>query len=602
MKTIYNIFLLSCLIGLFGCTNDNFDLTNHNNEVIENNVRITVNVDNNATRTSWQEGESAIVVNWEEGDELLLTNKSGSLQGLFNVHIDDNGTAILNPKNRSFIIDDFVNEDIYAFYYKGYSYSFSDEEISFQNMYDPNQKDYIRDILWGIGEKTTDGVHFQMKHLCPILKIRVPAKCLNNTIFWNLNHYPSFNMNSNTYVYNIDQWGDGYSEREAIIDNDDYILYCTPTKSTEFSYGSEEDNWKYTIDFPSGNPEPGILYEYDLTEKLKEREEDKTYQSKDFSEDGKVVQLQKSTVGKGINLVFIGYGFVDKHMNPDGKYERRIKKEVERFFSIEPYKTFKNRFNVYMVKVVSKTCYWEGDWGSDKNPDNAIAFSYANKIPGLDIARVSVVHNNELKTYGRSYCTWWSDGSFVAYLFEDHPRLIHHEAGGHGFAHLGDEYVESTNADLTFTDYDWLDSEHKLGWRLNLDYKKNPKEILWSHFLQDERYEGEQLGVYEGAWHAGYGLYRPNENSTMRSQYYENAVYNAPSREQIYKQIMKLSEGSYWRYDYEKFVEYDAINRDYYNTKTRSGQNYNNLIYDLKMKESHREPIFVEGSWRDYIK
>ncbi len=37
--------------------------------------------------------------------------------------------------------------------------------------------------------------------------------------------------------------------------------------------------------------------------------------------------------------------------------------------------------------------------------------------------------------------------------------------------------------------------------------------------------------------------------------------YNAPSREAIYKRIMKLSESDSWEYDYETFVAYDAVNR-----------------------------------------
>ena len=38
--------------------------------------------------------------------------------------------------------------------------------------------------------------------------------------------------------------------------------------------------------------------------------------------------------------------------------------------------------------------------------------------------------------------------------------------------------------------------------------------------------------------------------------------FNAPSREAIYKQIMKLSEGPDWIYDYETFVEADAAGRE----------------------------------------
>ncbi len=37
--------------------------------------------------------------------------------------------------------------------------------------------------------------------------------------------------------------------------------------------------------------------------------------------------------------------------------------------------------------------------------------------------------------------------------------------------------------------------------------------------------------------------------------------FNAPSREAIFKRIMKLSEPSGWKYDFEAFVAYDEINR-----------------------------------------
>ena len=37
---------------------------------------------------------------------------------------------------------------------------------------------------------------------------------------------------------------------------------------------------------------------------------------------------------------------------------------------------------------------------------------------------------------------------------------------------------------------------------------------------------------------------------------------NAPSREQIYKTVMQMSEGSNWTYDYEEFVRFDAVSRN----------------------------------------
>lgn len=42
----------------------------------------------------------------------------------------------------------------------------------------------------------------------------------------------------------------------------------------------------------------------------------------------------------------------------------------------------------------------------------------------------------------------------------------------------------------------------------------------------------------------------------------DGVTFNVPSREAIYKRMMQQAYGDSWQYDYEKFVEYDAINRN----------------------------------------
>ena len=39
-----------------------------------------------------------------------------------------------------------------------------------------------------------------------------------------------------------------------------------------------------------------------------------------------------------------------------------------------------------------------------------------------------------------------------------------------------------------------------------------------------------------------------------------DGIFNAPSREAIYKRIHRLAFGKDWQYDYENFVEYDQKN------------------------------------------
>ena len=64
--------------------------------------------------------------------------------------------------------------------------------------------------------------------------------------------------------------------------------------------------------------------------------------------------LQKATRGNngGINIVILGDGYDAKNIS-DGDYLTNIKQEVEYFFGIEPYTTYRDYFNVYTAFPVS---------------------------------------------------------------------------------------------------------------------------------------------------------------------------------------------------------------------------------------------------------
>jgi hypothetical protein len=74
--------------------------------------------------------------------------------------------------------------------------------------------------------------------------------------------------------------------------------------------------------------------------------------------------------------------------------------------------------------------------------------------------------------------------------------------------------------------------------------------------------------------------------------------FNAPSREAIYKRIMQLSEGDDWVYDYETFVEWDAINRQQ-TKETKSVQIPTQSVGEsviVSRTENHRMPMIIKGS------
>lgn len=169
------------------------------------------------------------------------------------------------------------------------------------------------------------------------------------------------------------------------------------------------------------------------------------YTSTDYSRDGEVVTLQEATEGNGINLIFMGEAFVDKDMEPGGLYEQTMKKAMEQFFIREPYKSFRNRFNVYAVKVVSaNNAFVDGASHAINNSDKK-CFEYAQKIenPNDNPLMVTVIYRDFIWTASMSAgaTRQYDDGSFVAYIYTSttNTGVLMHEAGGHGFGQLWDE-------------------------------------------------------------------------------------------------------------------------------------------------------------------
>ena len=305
------------------------------------------------------------------------------------------------------------------------------------------------------------------------------------------------------------------------------------------------------------------------------------YTSTDYSRDGEVVCLQEASTGAGINLVFLGDGFLDKDMEPGGKYETVMRQWVDQFFVYEPYKTFRNWFSVYTVKVVSKHGFFGNpglerrltrDTAADDTDEggnrNAVLISVCDQYAGLvpnpngQENKVCVFLNTDV-SLGRSWCDWYPDGSCLGVIFDpinDRPTVINHELGGHGFGFLDDEYSEFNQ---TCPDpREVLESAWEFGMLLNLDWRNDPKEVRWCRFLKDPRYSAEGLGVFEGGMRYSKGVFRPTESSMMRKDYAPGAVFNAPSREAIYRHIMRMGAGDDWVFDYETFVEADKAGRE----------------------------------------
>ena len=294
-----------------------------------------------------------------------------------------------------------------------------------------------------------------------------------------------------------------------------------------------------------------------------------TYTSSDYSQDGQVTKIHSATVGKGIDVVFVGDAFADKDQDLFNKY---VELGKEAFFTEEPFRSTKNRFNIYRIGSVSKNGIITQEGGDTKfsaqfgdgtyiSGDHDAVFRFVqDKMPSVNLKKTIVfVIVNKAKYAGT--CWMFSDNKAVCYVplcrdETDYAQTLRHEGCGHGFGKLADEYFYDSMGRIP----DDKVSELKkwkgfaYGFYENVDLTSDPNTILWSKFISDSRYSGK-VGVYEGGYTYPYGVYRPTDNSIMR---YNTGGFNAPSREAIYKKIMKFSEGNAWTYDYETFVAFDA--------------------------------------------
>ena len=294
-----------------------------------------------------------------------------------------------------------------------------------------------------------------------------------------------------------------------------------------------------------------------------------TYTSSDYSQDGQVTRIHSATVGKGIDVVFVGDAFADKDQDLFNKY---VKLGKEAFFTEEPFRSTKDRFNIYRIGSVSKNGIIAQEGGDTKfsaqfgegtyiSGDNEAVFSFVQeKIPSVDLTKTIIfVIINKAKYAGT--CHMYSNNQAVCYVplcrnENEYAQTLRHEGCGHGFGKLADEYFYDSMGRIP----DDKVSELKkwkgfaYGFYENVDLTSDSNTILWSKFISDSRYSGK-VGVYEGGYTYPYGVYRPTDNSIMR---YNTGGFNAPSREAIYKKIMKFSEGDAWTYDYETFVVFDA--------------------------------------------
>lgn len=312
-----------------------------------------------------------------------------------------------------------------------------------------------------------------------------------------------------------------------------------------------------------------------------------------YAED-EVITLQTATKGNrgGINLVFLGDGYDAKDIS-EGKYMKDMQDQVENFFGIEPYKTYRNYFNVYTAIAVSpetgigtintiRYAKFETTYtgGVGLRCDYDAVFDYAQKVPTVtkDNLKESLIIMVPNSTDYGGICQMWEDGSAIAFCPLstygyplDTRGVIQHEAGGHGFGKLGDEYIYH-NEFIDFCGCTCCGHVYEfniaksLGWYENLSLTGKMHEVPWSQLIFDEKYS-DFVDIFEGGYMHSRGVFRSEQNSCMNN---DIPYYSTISRMAIVKRIKQYAGETF---TYEDFKANDVVNND---ATTRS---FNDLRY-----------------------
>ena len=335
-------------------------------------------------------------------------------------------------------------------------------------------------------------------------------------------------------------------------------------------------------------------------------------------EEDEVVTLQKATRGKGVNIVILcdGYNAKDIH---DGKLLADATQTMEYYFGVEPYKTYRDYFNVYTAVSVSpesgvgsvntivynkfNTTAKGGVTLGGRNSDGSdyeYIMDYACKAPTVsrdNLGETLVIMVPNTADYG-GICYWWPDGFSIAYCPKsdygyplDWRGVIQHEAGGHGFGKLGDEYIYHNTfidaCDCTCCAHFF---SHDGDYNMNISMTGKMSEVPWSHLIFHEKYRGF-VDIFEGGFMHNRGVFRSEQNSCMNN---DIPYYSTISREYMVRRIMKIAGEEF---SFEKFVERDVTDAGTADTRA----SWERLTPYAPMGLKHAMPVMMGTGTETHI-
>jgi len=334
-----------------------------------------------------------------------------------------------------------------------------------------------------------------------------------------------------------------------------------------------EDSRQAIVNISTGGLNESITVNQAAAEKQVESE---------YYTDMETVKIQSATIGKGVNVVLLGDGYTSDEMEKkNGKYERDMRAATDHFFSVYPMSDYRDYFNVYMVTAISNQAgmsdestgamvdtkfktLWEGGHSTGIGCDDDIVYEYVTSIAELastNIHDITVImpinayvyagtcylylYQNISNNYGNGFSiSMCPVGSYF-------KEVVVHEAAGHGFSKVTDEYIYYQKEAIPETEMMYIKNLKPYGFFENVDFSDDILETTWNGFANLPKYN--MVNTFEGAWMYGLGIWRPEFNSCMNNNIF---YFNAPTRWAQVRRIYKLAGIDYM---FSQFLQDDVI-------------------------------------------
>ena len=235
--------------------------------------------------------------------------------------------------------------------------------------------------------------------------------------------------------------------------------------------------------------------------------------------------------GKGspentVDLAFIAEGYSNSEQK---KFLADVRRFSKYMFNIEPFRSHKDKFNIYAVLSVSEDSGTDnpgkGEWnhtavetsfytfGSERYLTTAEYWKVSDRVKNIPHDHILIMVNTDKYGGGgifNHYSVFSSNNEMSEIVF------IHEF--GHGFAGLGDEYY---NSEVAYNDFYPLDKE-PLPPNLTtmVDFASKWKNMVDNDIPVPtpvtEEYK-DRVGVFEGGGYVAKGVFRPQQNCRMKS-------------------------------------------------------------------------------------